>query len=350
MNVKTKFKIQIMKTLLLSAILAFSINAFAQTNTTDYYFQHQKSNSSVYLVDKMNRGDLQTSNSYSEIIAGKITQHQKHQPSSLIQIYDSIYYWQWDTISMGWIIDSKTISIVYDVNHNLISEIIQSWDGSAWGNFYKFTFTYDANNNQISYLRQNWNGSAWVNSSQSTYTYDANNNLLCELGQSWNDSAWENSWQYTYTYDANNNQTCVLGQDWNGSAWENSIQYTYTYDANSFMMTDTWKVWNEDGTKVIGGDSNYYYFHTFLGINDFIKKEDGIQIYPNPTSGKFTINSNGLIYSIEIYNTIGELIYSVNKLNGQKAKEIDISDQLRGIYFIKIYLESKNCTKKIVVQ
>jgi hypothetical protein len=228
--------------------------------------------------------------------------------------------------------------------------LYQTWVGSAWENSYQYIYTYDANNNRTSLLYQTWVGSAWENSYQYIYTYDASNNLTSELDQNWNGSAWMNSQQCIYTYDAKNNLTNYLVQTWNGSAWINNTQYTYTYDANNFAISRSYKYWNSAGTIVDYGDSTYYYFHTVLGINDLIVPVESITVYPNPSSGKFTISSNSTISALEIYNLLGELIYSDFKLNQQKSKEIDLSGSAKGIYFIKTYSGTKIYTRKIVVQ
>ena len=50
-------------------------------------------------------------------------------------------------------------------------------------------------------------------------------------------------------------------------------------------------------------------------------QEGNITVYPNPSSGKFTISSNNIISSIEIYNLLGEQIYSDFTNNRQTSKE-----------------------------
>ena len=48
-------------------------------------------------------------------------QHRTAGQRSLIQVYDSIYTWVWDTIGIGWKIDSKITDIIYNANNNMIS-------------------------------------------------------------------------------------------------------------------------------------------------------------------------------------------------------------------------------------
>lgn len=54
-------------------------------------------------------------------------------------------------------------------------------------------------------------------------------------------------------------------------------------------------------------------------------------LYPNPTSGKLTIQSNETVNNIAVYTQLGQLIFSIKNKN-----EIDISSLNAGMYFIKI--------------
>jgi len=123
------------------------------------------------------------SNIHAEKYLGQAIKHQIPNQDSLIQIFDSIYYWQWDTISVGWKIINKEIDIVYDAHNNLTSSIEESWNDSIWVNSSIAISTYDGNHNMTSYTLQNWDGSAWVNYWRSLYTYDASNNLTNEIAQ-----------------------------------------------------------------------------------------------------------------------------------------------------------------------
>ena len=118
-----------------------------------------------------------------------------------------------------------------------IEEIYQFWDGSAWVNSDKKSYTYAVNNNMIEFLFQYWDVSNWVNSSKITYTYDVNDNKIEESVQGWDGSNWLNDWKYKYTCDMNNNTIEWLYQDWDGSSWVNHEKLTYSYiptDVNEF--------------------------------------------------------------------------------------------------------------------
>jgi hypothetical protein len=314
-----------MKKALLFAILALSINAFAQNNQPMFNLQHQtlKSIDDVQgiLDDKrMNKYQssvVMTSAIKSKSHEGKDIKHQMLKPLPLIQIYDSIYQWQWDEISNGWEIKYKIINIVYDANYNQMSSISKSWNGSTWENSLQGTYTYDANNNQISLIQQNWTGSAWENTMQYTSTYDANNNWTSYLYQTWNGSAWENDWQYIFTYDINNNRTSFIRQGLNGSSFENIWKGTYTYNANNHITNSLSQYWNgsiwvNDSQDIYTLDANNYTTSILFqnwNSNDWINDSQYIYFRDannNLTSslyqiwnGSIWVNDSQGIYTIE---------------------------------------------------
>lgn len=96
-------------------------------------------------------------------------------------------------------------------------------------------------------------------------------------------------------------------------------------------------------------DIGAYEFQIAAGIADN-KNNFDINLYPNPSTGKFSFQSiEGNISVIEIYNLIGENIYTQN-LNQQTSNEIDISASPKGIYFVRVYDRKKIHSEKIVVQ
>ena len=75
--------------------------------------------------------------------------------------------------------------------------------------------------------------------------------------------------------------------------------------------------------------------------------KDQITIYPNPSNGKFNIKSeNEKIISIDIYNSIGDHLKTVNSID----EEIDLSGFSKGIYLIKINTPKGTYTNKLIKQ
>ena len=89
------------------------------------------------------------------------------------------------------------------------------------------------------------------------------------------------------------------------------------------------------------------------GINDISAL--GFEVYPNPTSGKFTIGFNtrsSISVSINVFNALGSSLFTEKglKINGKFNRIIDFSSMSDGIYYIKIETDSDSIIRKIVIQ
>ncbi len=73
-----------------------------------------------------------------------------------------------------------------------------------------------------------------------------------------------------------------------------------------------------------------------------------IRVYPNPLKDKFTLRSEFENGEIVIYNVMGESIYHSTITN--LKSEIEMSNQLNGIYFLKVYNDRSIHIEKILKQ
>jgi len=101
---------------------------------------------------------------------------------------------------------------------------------------------------------------------------------------------------------------------------------------------------NEFGS---GSTTQTIYVNVLTAISEI--SENDFSIYPNPTSGEINIvqNSTDAEY-IEIFNTLGELIYQNNSVT-KGTILIDLSHFEKGIYFIHIGSYDNSFAKRIIL-
>ena len=169
-----------------------------------------------------------------------------------------------------------------------------------------------------------------------------------------------------------------------------SVKFTLASTHNAVEVSQA--TWNANGTTALSGGfstsfggglvlpanltmvGTHYYVctnHASMGMKGTIIVQNStgiaetqlqptISVYPNPSNGKFNISlgqsevvSGSQIlkqvqHDISIYNILGEKIYQSVIANSKS--EIDLSNQTKGVYFIKIYFGETVLTKKIVIQ
>jgi len=79
----------------------------------------------------------------------------------------------------------------------------------------------------------------------------------------------------------------------------------------------------------------------------------GIQVYPNPSTGQFTIRFDYNIGSTNIIvnNLLGEIIFEeVTETVGERSFNIDLSEYPEGIYFVKMKTDNSEQIKKVIIQ
>lgn len=70
-------------------------------------------------------------------------------------------------------------------------------------------------------------------------------------------------------------------------------------------------------------------------------ENSGIIVFPNPTNGIFTIQSESKLKGVKIYNNIGQVINSFELDNSELVYKMDLSSFSVGLYFIKVELENQ---------
>ncbi|MDR1346547.1 MAG: T9SS type A sorting domain-containing protein, partial [Bacteroidales bacterium] len=84
---------------------------------------------------------------------------------------------------------------------------------------------------------------------------------------------------------------------------------------------------------------------TTVGIND-ISLASGVKLYPNPASDQLTIEMESRFNTVEVINTLGQVVYRADLID--KKKVIDVTDYSAGMYYVKLQGDAGMVTRKFV--
>ena len=274
-------------------------------------------------------------------------------------------YEYWDE---GTWVNGIRITSTYDSGDNLLTELAEYWNDETWENMDRLTYSYNAAGDIATVLYEFWEEEVWVIGARLTYSYNAAGNLLTELYEYWEESAWVNSDRITFSHDASGNILTELYEYWEEGLWENSDRNTYTYDNNGNSITCIYEEW-DSGTwqAAIGSYSNIYSEQNIIGeVDEFYRYEasfasfntdiseintdnNQIQLFPNPTSDKVTVNVGNEKgeYLIRIYNSLGFMVKS--ETANRSSYEINTSTLPAGMYVMEITGKDFSGKKKLII-
>ncbi len=112
-----------------------------------------------------------------------------------------------------------------------------------------------------------------------------------------------------------------------------------------------------DYTDPVTGCSAYTTKNVYVDICNSIEEyfsQETISLFPNPADNELTISfylKYGNNFSIDVYNSIGQIIYSdlINKLKGLQSYKINTTAFSDGFYIIKFNFKNKIFTNKIII-
>ena len=120
----------------------------------------------------------------------------------------------------------------------------------------------------------------------------------------------------------------------------------YRFDAVAFVIAGKGYVGTGKNYNADGLNDFYEYTSPESGINE-TDLSNTISVFPNPSSGKLTLNSEFAKGEIAIYNLQGEKVFQ-SEIKNQKT-EIDLSKQPSGVYFLQLKTSEGVANKKIII-
>ena len=125
-----------------------------------------------------------------------------------------------------------------------------------------------------------------------------------------------------------------------GYYWSNSTTTTAGYGKHLYYSSAIINA-NSGSYRELGMSVRCLKAGSTLGTGTFLKAD--FKLYPNPTSGTVTIQSDSEIENISVYNQVGQL------LSNQKSAQIDFSNMACGIYIMHIdFTDGQTTIEKII--
>lgn len=295
--------------------------------------------------------------------------------------------------------DYSRTSHTYDNNDNIVYTSISYLIGDDWLEYNRFFYIYNDQNLLVldSNIYKN-NDLEWTRAFKNVHYYDNSRRLILDSSYYWHNDILTYSTEefkciyndidntmikfdkygkkHTFRYDANNQLVCKLTEGykpWNGETWKVDSLYrcfdskgrlTHTeyyerphgyYDLETDSTLEYYpNDWisrivrsHRSDINVYYKDSVIYYLYTPVGLEENTSVKD-VMIYPNPANNVFALTANELMRDVIIYDMNGKAVYEDRRLVGTKTT-IDVTDFHKGIYMVKVLIDNKPVTLKLVV-
>ncbi|MCB0737014.1 MAG: T9SS type A sorting domain-containing protein [Bacteroidetes bacterium] len=236
---------------------------------------------------------------------------------------------QADIAGITWV-DDNTIAIL--VNYLVGRKKVGYWNYPVKNEFL-ITYTLEAGK--------------WVRSTQEFVTYDALglNKERDYLRFSSEPTIFSNNGMYLGCPTTNTPYQIFKRK---GNNWEGQTIYS-GYDANRIGFPDS--------THYIASNSKTLRIYRKgctepVSIKETTKQTYQLQVYPNPSNGRFTIKSKQAegFRNVELYNLSGQLIWSTNQNNLDTQMEVNLEDVNDGIYILKAQFSNSQLVQKVLIE
>ena len=188
----------------------------------------------------------------------------------------------------------------------------QSVSGSSFVEFTQVTYTYNQQHQLLSELMETWNGSTYDKYNITVYTYNTNFSLQSMRKMNWQ-GAWVTQEFHEFAYDAKGNRVSDTRYDFDGSGLKITALTLSTYDAGNYLIRDS--ILSYDAVNAVYLLSNVYYY---------ANNADGTRKYISHTLFDNTLNKYVPQYEIYIfYNPDKQVNYSVNSTWNSNTGKFD---------------------------
>ena len=184
-----------------------------------------------------------------------------------------------------------------------------------------------------------------------------------DAGKTWNilGSADSPNWYTSAATTDDSNSSTLPGRQWTGEGENthplggtNATLREYSHDLSSIGFETNvifrFKLYSDEASTEEGVIiDDFGVTGTSLATNDVVVQNE-LLVYPNPSKDTFNLSWNFVGNAdISVYNYLGKTILSKNNIKENKY-QIDLSNQSKGLYFIKINVDGKQAVKKVILE
>ena len=122
--------------------------------------------------------------------------------------------------------------------------------------------------------------------------------------------------------------------------------------AESYYMSIPKLSWQN---VIIGDPKTSIIIDNPIAINENSFENNIVQIYPNPTTGRFTLEMDlqkNTSLSIKLYQITGQQIFAeeVRHITGAFSRQIDLNNYAKGLYYVQVVTDEGVSTGKVIYQ
>ena len=162
----------------------------------------------------------------------------------------------------------------------------------------------------------------------------------------WSAAAGQTKWQISYGFEGVNEENgIIVNVEGTPSYTLEGLDYETTYDVyvRAICADGIYSAWT----------SRAQFTTDPIGINTASNDNVSVRIYPNPANTEATITVEGISGKVEfvVADMNGRMIVTETiACEGSLEKSIDVSNLAKGAYFVHIYNDNFNTTRKLIVK
>lgn len=233
---------------------------------------------------------------------------------------------------------------MYNANGLLIKDSVSTIDNIpvVWTPLYVVEYDYDVSNNRTSKKKYkiDMQGNR-VSDSAHFYSYNSNDELIKDSMYSDMQNV---STVHTYTYNAKGyiaSDTFISDEkvEWNFT--------TYDYTTFDYIKQSTRYDYDTTNNVYFPYYIRKYFYEEYwpLGIKETTLKSSDMVLYPNPATHVLYINTSEAYTQGRIYNSMGQLVQTVNA----NSKQVNIEALPAGSYYLQLTTNDKVMSKSFTI-